>query len=139
MVTIETDKCIGCAVCANICPDGFAMVDSKAVVRDETASCISAAENACPVKVIHTANSSHAQAGASGTAAASGLDTGSGVNMGTGRGLGRGGGRGRNQGTAQGQGGNCVCPSCGFRMSHNRGVPCYNIRCPKCSSVMSRG
>ncbi|HHE37623.1 MAG TPA: hypothetical protein ENL20_03500 [Candidatus Cloacimonetes bacterium] len=57
---------------------------------------------------------------------------------GQGSGSGRGGGRGRNQGLGRGQGGYCVCPSCGYKEPHQRGVPCYETRCPKCNSVLKR-
>jgi hypothetical protein len=60
---------------------------------------------------------------------------------GTGRGIGRGGGgRGRMGGNRPGAGpvGNCVCPSCGARIPHKRGIPCYSVSCPKCGSKMVR-
>lgn len=57
---------------------------------------------------------------------------------GTGRGLGRGGGRGRMGGRGLGVGGECICPNCGHRVTHQRGTPCYEIRCPKCGSPMGR-
>jgi hypothetical protein len=57
---------------------------------------------------------------------------------GTGRGLGRGGGRGRMGGQSLGVGGECVCPNCGHRVAHQRGTPCYQIRCPNCGSPMAR-
>jgi hypothetical protein len=51
-----------------------------------------------------------------------------------------GGGRGRmGGGVAAGPGGFCVCPSCGYRASHVRGIPCYQQTCPKCGSRMTRG
>ena len=49
------------------------------------------------------------------------------------------GGRGRMGGQTMGPGGDCVCPKCGFRTSHPRGVPCYNMRCSKCESPLIRG
>ena len=58
---------------------------------------------------------------------------------GTGRGLGRGGGQGRMGGQGAGLGGNCVCPSCGTKVVHQAGSPCYNISCPKCGTKMVRG
>ena len=67
--------------------------------------------------------------------------------MGRGRGGGRGGGDGRGSGrgpgrgggpAAAGPGGYCVCPSCGQRMAHTVGVPCYQIKCPKCGTQMTR-
>jgi hypothetical protein len=57
---------------------------------------------------------------------------------GTGRGLGRGGGRGRMGGRGAGVGGECVCPNCGHRATHQTGTPCYEIRCPKCGTPMTR-
>ena len=59
---------------------------------------------------------------------------------GTGRGLGRGVGRGRMGGNRPGAGpsGNCVCPSCGTKISHQAGVSCYNLSCPKCGAKMVR-
>ncbi len=57
---------------------------------------------------------------------------------GTGRGLGRGGGRGRMGGFGLGPGGFCVCPQCGEKVPHQRGVPCFQQKCPKCNSPMTR-
>ena len=38
----------------------------------------------------------------------------------------------------RGRGGSCVCPKCGHKGSHKRGVPCMETRCPQCNSVMFR-
>ncbi|RLF25600.1 MAG: hypothetical protein DRN01_06200 [Thermoplasmata archaeon] len=58
---------------------------------------------------------------------------------GSGRGLGRGGGGGRQPGGfGLGPGGECVCPKCGTRAPHQRGIPCYQQKCPKCGSPMTR-
>lgn len=60
---------------------------------------------------------------------------------GSGRGIGRGlGGRGRMRGIRPGAGpsGECVCPSCGARVPHKAGIPCYNTNCPKCGTRMVR-
>jgi predicted Fe-Mo cluster-binding NifX family protein len=56
---------------------------------------------------------------------------------GQGRGGGRGGGR-RGGSSAGGSGGSCVCPQCGHREPHARGVPCYQQQCPKCQTAMTR-
>jgi hypothetical protein len=52
-----------------------------------------------------------------------------------------GGGRGRGRqpgGFGLGPGGGCICPSCQTRASHQRGVPCYEQKCPKCGATMTR-
>jgi len=56
-----------------------------------------------------------------------------------GGGFGRGGGRrGLGGGFALGPGGKCICPNCGFRELHQLGVSCYNKKCPKCGTTMTR-
>ncbi len=37
-----------------------------------------------------------------------------------------------------GPGGSCVCPNCGEKVPHQRGVPCNSVNCPKCGSTMVR-
>ena len=37
-----------------------------------------------------------------------------------------------------GPSGNCVCPSCGAVVAHERGKPCYQKNCPKCGAKMTR-
>lgn len=56
------------------------------------------------------------------------------------RGQGQGGGsRGGNRRTfIDGDTGNCICPGCGAITVHQRGVPCYQIKCPSCGSAMTR-
>ena len=63
-----------------------------------------------------------------------------GFGQGISRGLGRGG-RGRKGGPfAAGPGGSCICtnPECKNEISHQFGVPCYQLKCPKCGSPMVR-
>ena len=59
---------------------------------------------------------------------------------GAGKGMRRGGGRGRMGGNRPGSGlgGDCVCPNCGQRVHHQRGVPCYSVNCPKCGTKMAK-
>ena len=56
---------------------------------------------------------------------------------GTGRGM---KGRGRMQGNRPGAGpvGSCLCPSCGKKIPHQPGMPCYNAVCPDCGAKMVR-
>ncbi len=37
-----------------------------------------------------------------------------------------------------GPGGDCICPKCGKKASHEFGVPCRQVRCPECGAVMVR-
>jgi len=54
-------------------------------------------------------------------------------------GRGRGGG-GRMRGPfAAGPGGTCICPKCKHELPHQAGVPCYQMKCPKCGTPMVRG
>lgn len=67
------------------------------------------------------------------------------------RGGGKGSGRGRCRrgagagmsgqgegGMKRGAAGYCVCPGCGFREVHERGIPCADKRCPNCGTQMVR-
>ncbi|MBN2662459.1 MAG: hypothetical protein JXR68_02315 [Bacteroidales bacterium] len=45
---------------------------------------------------------------------------------------------GRNNGGAFGPGGFCVCAKCGEKLSHQPGVKCTTIKCPKCGTTMIR-
>jgi hypothetical protein len=55
------------------------------------------------------------------------------------RGQGGGRGPGRMGGPkAAGPGGNCVCPKCGHEVVHTTGQPCYQVKCPKCGTPMTR-
>jgi len=59
--------------------------------------------------------------------------TGQGRGQPQGRGLGRMGGP-----KAAGPSGSCVCPKCGQRVPHERGVPCTKQKCPGCGAAMVR-
>lgn len=30
----------------------------------------------------------------------------------------------------------CTCPNCGYEIDHQPGVPCIQIKCPKCQTLM---
>jgi len=55
-VTVDENECIGCGVCAQICPDVF-ILDEEAgvskVIRPEGADCAREAAESCPVTCIH--------------------------------------------------------------------------------------
>jgi len=57
---------------------------------------------------------------------------------GMGQGRGWGGGRGRGMGGGRGPGGNCICPNCREKVPHERGIPCSQMKCPKCGTNMVR-
>jgi len=62
-----------------------------------------------------------------------------GRDKGQGRGMGGGGGRGMGPGgRGLGPGGNCVCPNCGTKVAHQRGIPCVEVKCPNCGNSMVR-
>ncbi|MBN1135537.1 MAG: hypothetical protein JXM73_03085 [Anaerolineae bacterium] len=67
------------------------------------------------------------------------MGRGRGGGQGQGGGRGQGRGPGRMGGKAAGPGGYCVCPSCGHQVQHQVGQPCYDIKCPKCGTAMTRG
>ena len=65
--------------------------------------------------------------------------TGTGPLGGRGQGFNQGGaGKGRMGGKGLGPAGECVCPKCGTKTPHDRGVPCMQKKCPQCGSLMTR-
>ena len=38
----------------------------------------------------------------------------------------------------KGIGGDCVCPKCGYKIPHQRGVPCSTLQCPNCKISLER-
>jgi len=38
----------------------------------------------------------------------------------------------------QGPGGDCVCSKCGYKIPHQRGVPCSTLQCPNCTINLER-
>ena len=59
-------------------------------------------------------------------------------NVGRGAGKGGRGERSQKEGFGKGPSGECVCPSCGKKAPHERGVPCTEVRCPECGTAMTR-
>ena len=58
---------------------------------------------------------------------------------GAGQGLGRGGQGRQPGGFGLGPAGFCVCMQCGTKVPHQRGIPCYELKCPHCGQPMTRG
>jgi hypothetical protein len=50
------------------------------------------------------------------------------------------GNRGRMGGSraGAGPGGQCRCPSCGTMLTHQVGLPCYQMECPQCKTPLER-
>jgi hypothetical protein len=65
---------------------------------------------------------------------------------GSGGGAGRGSGQGRGRRglgrmggpSSGGPGSDCVCPQCGHKEPHERGIPCAQKKCPNCDVAMMR-
>lgn len=51
-VIIDKEKCIGCGVCANVCPQGIELADGKAVIKDDNVACLKEAADVCPINII---------------------------------------------------------------------------------------
>ncbi len=136
MYRINKDKCIGCGICANICPDGISMQGNKAIIVDVNAKCMHEAASKCPVNCIIDGGNPSVNNNISN----SNNTFSSSLGMGSGRGAGSGGGMGsgRGGGTGSGPSGYCVCPKCGYKVEHGRGTPCYKSKCPKCNTIMTR-
>ena len=47
-------------------------------------------------------------------------------------------GKGLGGGFALGPEGECICPKCETRSPHQTGQPCYEQKCPKCGTPMTR-
>jgi len=52
MTEIDKEKCLGCGACESICPNGFEIINGKAIIKDENADCLKDAANSCPVNAI---------------------------------------------------------------------------------------
>jgi len=111
---INESKCVGCGVCASICPDGFEMVDGKARVKDWNADCLKDAASACPQNCIIFGDKEESNSEDEGFSESAGSGGGRGMGAGMGRGLGAGprdgrgrgrGGGGRGMGGGRGGGG----------------------------------
>jgi len=118
MVKVNEDQCVGCGVCANICPEGIEMVDGIAKIKNENADCLKDAASTCPKKCIildddkFEDNGSEESNNTSDNNFDQGFGQGQGRGMGgglrdgsgMGRGIGFGNGRGKGMGRGNGRG-----------------------------------
>jgi ferredoxin len=55
-IFLDEDKCIGCGVCCQVCPDVFSLNEATGVTRilrsDTAEACVKEAEESCPVSCI---------------------------------------------------------------------------------------
>jgi len=42
------------------------------------------------------------------------------------------------QASGRGPNGYCVCEKCGYKTPHQRGIPCSDLKCPKCGTILKR-
>jgi len=96
---IDKTKCVGCGICAGICPEGIEMVGEIAEIKDENAGCLKDAADACPQEAIIF------NGGKSDNKTDKTIKQNYGQGMGRGAGKGRGLGRGPRDGRGGGLGG----------------------------------
>ncbi len=104
MARIDKERCVGCGICAGMCPDGIEMRDGKAEIKNDKVGCLRDAAESCPQRAILLDDKG---AGNSDTNRDSGRDYGQGgwgQGSGQGRGMGSGRGRGLGRGPRDGRG-----------------------------------
>jgi ferredoxin len=101
MVYINKNKCVGCAICADICPKGIKIKDDKAEIINEDADCLKDAVDACPQKAIVL----DVEAYKNKTDKITTQNYNQYMPIGRGRGMGAGRGRGLGRGPRDGRGG----------------------------------
>jgi len=52
MAHVDEEKCVGCGICANICPEGIEIANGKSKIKNQNADCLKDAADVCPQKCI---------------------------------------------------------------------------------------
>jgi ferredoxin len=104
MLWIDKNKCIGCGICMNICPEGIEIINGKAKIKDENADCLRDAASACPREAIVVEGANEKTEPNVGFNQGYGQGMGEGMGQGRGIGAGRGGGLGRGSRDDRGRG-----------------------------------
>ena len=139
-IVVRSEKCVGCGICEEVCPQGAISVPVDAtivvaIIDKSKCNLCGLCVRECPNQAIKITNYKEGRREImprkDGTGPA-------GQGPGTGRGMGKGGGKGRMGGFGMGGGGNCVCPDCGNKITHQVGTPCYQVKCPNCGQAMTR-
>jgi len=102
MTKIDENKCVGCGICANICPEGIEIAGGKARIKNENADCLKDAANACPRRAIIFEGRNEKTEPSKDTRI--GFNQGFEQRMGQGRRIGSGRGRGLGRGPRNGRG-----------------------------------
>ena len=103
MARINESGCVGCGICASICPDGIEIVNRIAKIKDDNADCLKAAATSCPRQVIILDdNGSQSEPPAMSQGRGMGGGQGGGMGSGHGGGMGRGRGQGMGRGRRRG-------------------------------------
>jgi ferredoxin len=101
MTRIDDARCVGCGICAGICPEGIELKEGKASIKNGEAGCLKDAAAACPRGAIMLEGGRDTDKSTEGD---SNRNYDQGWGFGQGRGMGAGRGRGMGMGPRDGRG-----------------------------------